>query len=65
MGDVLSGEFEKHHLVRVSHLTGQMQNGLSPNPYTSRKSKHAILYVCSFSVSEVFAVAKVKLCDTQ
>ncbi len=39
-------------------------NGLSPSPYTNRKSKHARKSCMSalFSVSDVFADAKVMLC---
>ena len=43
-------------LVRASHLTGQTQNGLSPNPYTNRKSKHTglnlvcLLFFCWFQL---------------
>ena len=50
--------------MRASHLSGQIQNGLNPNPYTSRKSKHARRKSCMsalFSVSDVFADVKVKL----
>ena len=50
--------------MRASHLSGQIQNGLKPSPYTSRKREQNGLYrrnVLSFSVSEVFAAAKVKL----
>ena len=40
--------------------------GLSPNPYyKQKKSKHARCLLFLVSVSEVFAVAKVKLCYTQ
>ena len=44
-------------------------NGLSPNPYiqAERANTQGIKpYVSAlFSISEVFAVAKVKLCNTQ
>ena len=36
--------------MRASHLSGQMQNGLSPSPYTNRKSKskrRKSFYSCS------------------
>ena len=40
MGDVLSEEFE--NLLSASIAFDRSNaNGLSPNPYTSRKSKHA------------------------
>ena len=42
-------------------------NELSPNPYYEQKEqtrKAKILYVCSFSVSDVFANAKVMLFAT-
>ena len=54
--------------MRASHLSG-LQYGLSPSPYYKQKEqtrKGEKPYVSAlFSVSEVFAVAKVKLCDTQ
>jgi len=53
--------------VQASHLSGQIQCGLSPNPYYTQKEqtrKTKILYVCSFSVSDVFAIAKVMLFAT-
>ena len=69
MGDVLSGEILTLMKEQASHLSGQILYGLSPNLYTSRKSKHAgrknLMCLLFFSVSEVFAVAKVKLCNTQ
>ena len=40
-GDALSGEFDNLTKCEQVHLTGQMLYGLSPNPYTNRKSKHA------------------------
>ena len=53
----------KTPLNRASHLTSQTHYGLSPNPYTSRKSKHARqgvtpLCVCSFSVGFQFGVMR-------
>ena len=69
MRNVLSGEIGKYHQMRASHLTSQILYGLSPNPYhkqkeQARKTKNLVCLLF-FSVSEVFAVAKVKLCDTQ
>ena len=50
MGDVLIGEFESHCKVRASHLYGQMQYGLIPNPYNGRKREQIGLNVEKFSL---------------
>ena len=57
--------FEKSAIIAFDRSNA---NWLSPNPYTNRKSKHARRKSCMsalFSVSDVFANAKVMLCYAQ
>ena len=68
MGDVFSGEFEntakyEHRICPAKYFMGSTQTLIQAERANTQGAK--TLCVCSFSVSEVFAVAKVKLCNTQ